>query len=253
MKKRLVIANWKMYVEDKEAATTFARALRARMRTFANVEVSIAPSFVLLPAVSEALSRSNIAAGAQYLSSFAKGAHTGEISGKMLQDAGATFTIVGHSERRGLGETNEMVRAQVLEASDAGLGVVLCVGERERDTGGEHFSYIKEQLSSALTNLPKKAVSKLILAYEPVWAIGKLAQDAMKPQEIQEAAIFIRKTITGVLPPDAAKKVPILYGGSVEESNAGAILKDGGVNGFLVGHASAHLENFLGILKACKE
>src|SRR6185503_6622859 len=130
----------------------------------------------------------------------------------------------------------------MLEASAQGLAIVLCVGERERHESGEHFAFIKEQLATALSGLPKKALSKLVIAYEPVWAIGKHADDAMKPQEIQESAIFIRKTL---IEPAAAKRVPILYGGSVEESNAAQILKEGGVNGFLVGHASSDLGHFL--------
>ncbi len=252
MKKILVVANWKMYVEDEEAAKTFAKSLRTKLRAFPNFAVSIAPAYLLILAVVEALSRSSVAVGAQAVSAAVSGAHTGEVSASMLKKAGATFSIVGHSERRAMGETNEAVRAQMLELAQMGLGAVLCVGERERDPGGEHFSFIKEQLTSALVGLPKKAVSKLVIAYEPVWAIGKSAADAMKPQEVQEAAIFIRKTLASLIEPALAKKVPILYGGSVEESNAAQILKEGSVSGFLVGHASANLENFLGILKACK-
>ena len=252
MKKILVVANWKMYVEDAEAAKTYAKALRAKLRSFPNATVSIAPSFILIPALAEALKRSSVAVGAQALSAAPSGAHTGEVSAAMVKKAGAAFSIVGHSERRAMGEDNDMVRTQMLEAAKEGLGTVLCVGERERDTGGEHFSFIKEQLTTALTGLPRKAISKLVVAYEPVWAIGKSASDAMKPQDVQEAAIFIRKTLNGILEPAQAKKVPILYGGSVEESNALPILKEGGVSGFLVVHASANLETFLPILKASK-
>jgi triosephosphate isomerase len=252
MKKHLVVANWKMYIEDGEAAATYAKSLRAKMRAFPNIAVSIAPSFILIPRLVDSFKRSNIAVGAQAVSASLSGAHTGEVSAAMLKKAGVAFSMVGHSERRALGETNEIVRAQMFDLAKEGLGAILCIGERERDQSGEHFSFIQEQLVSALAGLPRKAISKLVIAYEPVWAIGKSASDAMSSSEIQEAVIFIRKTLNGLLEPAVAKKVPILYGGSVEENNAGKILKEGGVNGFLVGHASAHLENFLPILKAIR-
>ncbi len=251
MKKRLVVANWKMYVESPNAAVALARSVRTKLRTLPNVEVALAPSFVHVPLVAKALERSLVRVGAQAISGNHESAHTGEISAPMLVAAGAQFAIVGHSERRALGESNEMIRAQILAASDANLGVILCVGEKERDHGGEHFSFLKDQLTSALTGLSKKALNKLVIAYEPVWAIGKHANDAMKPQEIQETVIFIKKTITALLEPTLVKKISILYGGSVEEGNAAQIIKEGGVNGFLVGHASAHIEHFLPILKAC--
>jgi len=241
-----------MYVAAAEAAKTYAKSLRLKMRELSHDEVRLAPPFPLLSSVAQALAKSSIAVGAQALSQFPTGAHTGEVSAPMLKSAGATFSIIGHSERRAMGETNDAVRAQVLEASSLGLGIVLCVGERERHEGGEHFTFIKDQLTSALSGLAKKSVSKLVIAYEPVWAIGKHAGDAMPSHEIHETVIFIRKTLTGILEPDAAKKVPILYGGSVEESNAPEILKDGGVNGFLVGHASANLEDFVALLRASK-
>lgn len=241
-----------MYVETPEAAVSLVKELKSKMRSLSHVEVALAPSFVLLPTVADVLSRSTIAFGAQALSSHHDPAHTGEVSARMLKNVGATFTIIGHSERRALGETNEVVRTQILEATSVGLGVVLCVGEKERDAGGEHFAFIKEQLTSALTNFPAKSVSKLVVAYEPVWAIGKHASDAMKPQEVQETTIFIRKTLTGLLEPTAAKKVTIIYGGSVEAENASSLIKEGGVGGFLVGHASASIETFLPILKAVR-
>lgn len=247
-----------MYVETPEEAVAMARELRAKMRSLTHVEVALAPSFVLLPSVAEALARSAVAVGAQTLSASRGGSHTGDVSAAMLKAVGASFAIVGHSERRlpaqagGIGESNEIVRAQILEAADAKLGVVLCVGERERDLGGDHFTVIKEQLTSALTNLPKQALSKLVVAYEPVWAIGKSASEAMKPTDVHEAVIFIRKTLTAMLEPAVVRKIPIIYGGSVEAENASALLAEGGVSGFLVGRASTSLETFLPILKACK-
>jgi triosephosphate isomerase len=125
------------------------------------------------------------------------------------------------------------------------------VGETERLPDGSHFSYIAAQLSSALEGaLPHAA--KMLVAYEPVWAIGKSATEAMQPSELEETVIFIRKTLADLLGRSDALKVPILYGGSVEGENAHALLTQGGVNGFLVGHASATLNSFVEILKACR-
>ena len=252
MKKRLIIGNWKMYVETPQKATAFAKELRAKMRSLPNVEVGLAPSYTLLSAVAEALKRSTIKMGAQGVSRYHADAHTGEVSAKMLKEAGVSFVIVGHSERRALGETEEVVRTQMMEVGEAGLTVVLCVGEKERDASGDYFTFIKQQLTSALVGLNKKTLSKLVVAYEPVWAIGKTAVDAMKPHEIQETIIYIRKVLTEVQGREQALKIPILYGGSVEAENASAIIKEGGVSGFLVGHASANIETFLPILKALK-
>lgn len=252
MKKHLVVANWKMYLETPEAATLFAKTLRTKTRAFPNLDIAIAPPYVLIPAVAEALGRSTIAVGAQAVSRYHADAHTGDVSAAMLKTVGASFVIIGHSERRALGENNEVVRRQLEEVGNLGMRPILCVGERERAETGEHFAFIQEELSSALMGLPKKTISKLVIAYEPIWAIGKQAADAMKPQDVQEAIIFIRKTITGLIEPALAKKIPILYGGSVEAENAPALLKEGGISGFLVGHASANVENFVALLKACK-
>ncbi len=250
MKKRLIIGNWKMYVETQDGATDFAKALKTKMRALPNVEVGLAPSYIHLPAVALALKRSTIGVGAQAVSRYHADAHTGDVNAAMLKNAGASFVILGHSERRALGETDDIVRKQMLEVAGLGLGIVLCVGEREQDEGGEHFEFIKTQLTSALAGHSKKTFSNLIIAYEPVWAIGKHAIDAMKPSEVHETFIFIRKVLTGLMEKEQALKIPILYGGSVEASNAAAYIKDGGVQGLLVGHASANLETFLPILKA---
>lgn len=241
-----------MYIETPEAAKAFARSLRTKMRGIPHADVSLAPSFVHIPAVAEALKKSPVHVGAQGVSGHHAGAHTGDVSAKILKSAGASFSIIGHSERRSSGEGNDLVRSQMLEAADSGLGIVLCVGELERDISGDHFAYIKEQLATALAGLPKKSAAKLVVAYEPVWAIGKSAQDAMKPQDVHEAVIFIRKILIELLERPVALKVPIIYGGSVEVENAPALLAEGGISGFLVGHASANLETFISILKACK-
>ncbi len=248
-KKRLVIGNWKMYVTSPDAAKKFAGALRKRSRAWQGVDAWLAPAFPLVPSLAAALKGSAIKTGAQTVSAHAGGAHTGEVPAAMLKALGASFAIVGHSERRALGETDEQVRAQVHAALSAGLTAVLCVGETEREPDGSHWAQVVNQLHRGLHGLTP-AAGKLIVAYEPVWAIGKSAQEAMRGEELEETAIFIRKILSEALGREAMAKVPILYGGSVEPENAGALIREGGVNGFLVGHASADVDSFIGILKA---
>ena len=178
-------------------------------------------------------------------------AHTGEVSAAMLKQAGAQFCIVGHSERRALGEDNNTVHEQFARALGAGLAAVLCVGETERSAEGAHFSFIESQLASAFAGVGSVA-RRAVVAYEPLWAINKSAADAVRLQELEEMAIFIKKVLTDILGRAAAAKVPILYGGSVEGSNAGQLLESG-ISGFLVGHASADIGSFIEILTQCRK
>lgn len=238
-----------MYVETPEVAKKFAAALKRKAHAHPGVEAWLAPSFTLVPVLGMALKRSAIKVGGQTLSAKG-GAHTGEVSAAMLRAAGAHFVIVGHSEVRAAGVNNEGIRAQLVAADRAGLVPILCVGEQERDPQGAHFSVVQEQLSSALRQGP---IAKLIVAYEPVWAIGKSAEYAMRPSEVEEMLIFIRKTLAEYLGRDAAHKALVLYGGSIEPENARSILEESGASGLLVGHASAEADLFLQILTACKK
>jgi triosephosphate isomerase (TIM) len=252
-KRTLIVGNWKMYVERAEEAKKFAAGLRRKSAAYTNADIFLAPPYTLIPLLSNAFKNSKIKVGAQNVSQFVDEKRTGEVSAHMAKVAGATFALVGHSERRAMGESNEVVRKQLGDALAAGLTAVLCIGESERDQAGLYLSVITSQLSSALDKLPAVKPGKLVVAYEPVWAIGKAAQDAMKGSELREISIFIKKTLTQYMERAAALKVPILYGGAVEASNARALILEGDVQGLLVGHASSHLETFTGILKAIKK
>ena len=239
-----MIANWKMYIESPEAARSFVASLKRRAASFAGVEAWVAAPFTMLPLLK------GIKLGGQTVSAH-EGAHTGEVSAMMLREAGASFVLVGHSERRALGESNSDIHAQLAAGANAALTPVLCVGERERTADGAHFNFIEEQLTSALRGVQSLA-NKLVVAYEPVWAIGKTAVDAMRPQEVEETIIFIRKVLASVLGREPARKIKVLYGGSVEPDNAAALIAEGGVDGFLVGHVSAKIDSFVAILKSCR-
>jgi triosephosphate isomerase len=246
-----------MYIATPEEAKKFITTLKRKSRSFTRVDVVIAPSFTLLPLVAAALEGSKIHTSAQSVSVFETGAHTGEVAAKMVKSFGASYSIVGHSERRAQGESSEMVRAQLAHAVAAGLTPILCIGEQERDPAGAYLSTIVEQLGSALKGFPDRigkvgGMPKLVIAYEPVWAIGKSANEAMKGAELREMSIFIKKTLAEHFDRAAAMRIPILYGGSVEPANARALIEEGDVNGFLVGHASAEVDSFVEILTSCK-
>lgn len=237
-----------MYVEKPETAKKFMTTLKRRTQLLSKTDVVIVPPFTLLPSLSASIGKNkNIRLGAQTISPFSEEKHTGDISAPMLKVLGVSVVIVGHSERRALGETDDMVRAQIKAVHNANMTVVLCVGEIERDAQGSHFGVIEAQLTGALKD---KTGGKLIVAYEPVWAIGKTAGEAMKPAELQEMVIFIRKTLADSMSREPALKVPVLYGGSVEDTNAPGLLKDGGISGFLVGHASVDVDSFLSIIQS---
>jgi triosephosphate isomerase len=241
-----------MYVKSPERAIAFAKALRKKTRAFAGVSVVLAPAFPLIPPVVAALKGSAIHIGAQTLSPYVDEQHTGEVSGAMLKHAGASFVIIGHSERRAMGEHEDIIRVELKIAAEEGLMPILCVGEKERDAHGGHFTTLARQLTAALgEKSAKHSIKRLVVAYEPVWAIGKSAAEAMKPAELQETTIFIRKILADLLGRHIALRTAILYGGSVEAENAHALIEGGSIAGFLVGHASAELDTLLPILRAC--
>ncbi len=258
------MGNWKMYLESPDEAKHFVSGLRKRTRAFAGVDVWLAPAYPLIPAVAAVLKGSSIKVGAQTVSPYDEGAHTGEVSATMLKAAGASFAIVGHSEQRlpaqagAPGLTNDMVHAQLVRATSAGLTAILCVGERERPSTtlgasdrGDYFGFVEEQLRSAFAGAQSLA-PRVVIAYEPVWAIGGSAADAVSPALVEEMVIFIRKTLAEILTRPSALRVPILYGGSVEPNNAALLINERGVNGFLVGHVSSQLDSFLEILKTVR-
>lgn len=182
-----------------------------------------------------------------------KGAHTGSISPLMLAEAGAEYVIVGHSERRAGGESGEIINLKIKAAMKAGLGVVLCVGEKDRDTHGHYLKVLETQLKEALLKMPPRLSEKLIIAYEPVWAIGKDATGVETPEGFMHNAIFIKKILSKIVGKKRAMEVPILYGGSADAKNAESFLKDGGADGLLVGRASLSARDFGEILKIAEK
>jgi triosephosphate isomerase len=249
-KKSLVIANWKMNPESAEEAKELTSAIKRVTAGMKNVEVVIAPSFPHLPIVGKIIARNRkVSLGAQNVHYKNVGAYTGEVSPLQLRDLGVKYVIVGHSERRAAGETNELINLKVRNSLANGLSPVLCIGEKERDRDGNYLEEVKNQLAECLRSISKKDLMDVTIAYEPVWAIGKSFREGMTGTDMHEMALFIKKSLASVLGGDYDWNVKILYGGSVEPENAEDLIKKGEIAGFLVGHDSLDRDKFKQILK----
>lgn len=191
---------------------------------------------------------SNLSIGAQNTFYEEQGAFTGEISPLMLKDIGITHVIIGHSERRSMGETDEIVAKKIRSTLEVGIHPILCIGEAERDSHILYLDILKNQIKNSLALTSKKFINQLIIAYEPIWAIG--AKEAMDPALIEETTIFIRKTLSDIYGHDIALKTPILYGGAAHFRNAPDIIVRGKVDGLLVGRESVNVPGFIELLKA---
>jgi triosephosphate isomerase (TIM) len=239
----LIAGNWKMHKTGAEAAQT-ARQLIELVSHASGVEVMIAPPFTALYQVAAEISGSAIGLGAQNMYWEPKGAFTGEIAPAMLKDLGCRYVILGHSERRQFfGETDKNVNRKIRAAIDAGLSPVVCVGETEEERELEQtFSVLDKQIKNGLEGYVSKDLKSLVLAYEPVWAIGT-GKTATKEQA-QEAHAYIRRRLAEWLDGDLAGDVRILYGGSVKPSNVKELMAMPDVDGALVGGASLDPETF---------
>lgn len=242
-RKPLIAGNWKMHKTGQEAVHA-ATALKKLVENVSAVEVMIAPTFTALAPVSAEIASSNIALGAQNLHWEPKGAYTGEIAADMLVDVGCSYVIIGHSERRQLfGETDQTVNRKIRAAIDAGLKPVLCIGETEAERdAGQTFSILDKQIQKGLESFVLQDLQTLVVAYEPVWAIGT-GKTATKEQA-QEAHAHVRGEIAKMHGEAFARQVRILYGGSVKPSNVKELMAMTDVDGALVGGASLEPETF---------
>lgn len=248
----MVVGNWKMSPETLTRARDIFRAVSRQSKLFKNVDIVICPPTLYLGLLKKSANK-NFFLGAQNVFWQNDGRFTGEISPEMLKNLGVSCCLVGHSERRALDETDEDVSRKVNGALREGLRVVVCVGERERDSNGVYFEFLKSQLKRSLAGVSSRSFSNIVIAYEPIWAIGKSFRDSMAPADIRETSIFIRKVLSDMYDQKIAAAASIIYGGSVEPENIAAVLKEGGVTGVLVGHKSLVPEDFISILKSANE
>lgn len=248
----LIAGNWKMNMDHSQGPTLLSEltgALTDAGHDYGQAEVAVFPPFTTLGAV-ESLARQQhlqVRIGGQNLSQFDSGAYTGDISGQFLARLGCTYVLVGHSERRTLhSESDEVLNAKVIAAYSHGITPVLCVGEGlEIRQAGTHVEHTLMQLRAAVEALTAKQAAELVVAYEPVWAIG--TGEVAGPEDAQEMCAAIRAELAKIFDASVAAKTRLLYGGSVKASNAAAILSQSDVDGVLVGGASLDAAEFADI------
>lgn len=251
MRKKIVAGNWKMN-NNLNQTKELIEALKAEINEVKlnNTRVIVAPSFVNLQEAIEGTKNTSIEVAAQNLHQAKNGAYTGEVSSEMLASIGVDIVILGHSERRTyFNETDEALSEKVATAIENGFDVIFCFGEQLEDReANNHFKVVESQLKNALFNLPSEAYSKIILAYEPVWAIG--TGKTASADQAQEMHKFIRGLFVDAYGNDLANELSILYGGSVKPSNANEIFSKPDVDGGLIGGASLNAKDFSEIVKA---
>ncbi len=251
MRISIIAGNWKLYKKTGEALE-LAREIVQVTGDCTDVEIIVAPSFTVLGKVSEALSGSRIAVAGQDCFWREEGAFTGEVSPGMLVDAGCTHVIIGHSERRQhFGETDETVNRKIKAALIAGLSVIACIGETlEERESGETLSVIERQVRGGLQDICAGDLRNVVVAYEPVWAIGtgRTATD----DQAQEVHSFIRSLISRLYSPLESQAIRILYGGSVKPENIGGLMSCPDIDGALVGGASLSASSFSSIIRNSK-
>jgi len=251
MRKKFIAGNWKMNLTRAEAVA-LASGLAEQLGDATDVDVAVCPPAVYLDAVSQALSGSNVALGAQNMYHESSGAFTGEISAGMLQDVSCKYVILGHSERRHiLGETDEAINRKVHAALAAGLLPIVCVGETlEQREAGQTQSVVKTQLEGSLADLSIEQMHQIVIAYEPVWAIG--TGKVATPEQAEEVHADLRSLLETRYTSAVADEVRIQYGGSVKPGNAAELLGQPNIDGALVGGASLKIDDFMGIISGAR-
>lgn len=244
---KLIIGNWKMFPASLNDAKTIFAGIKKHARGITHAKVIICPPSVYAGQLVLLAAKTKILIGGQDCYKEDEGAYTGEVSPKALHAIGATYVILGHSERRAMGETDSDISEKISAAIRNKLTVILCVGEKARDEHGGYFNEVSTELRSSLHAFPKSEAKRLIVAYEPIWAIGSKAKRVATPADFREMSILIRRTLTEYFGKKDAFAVPILYGGSVDDRNAEGFLRDGGADGLLIGRVSLDPEK-LGII-----
>ncbi|MEX0934929.1 MAG: triose-phosphate isomerase [Candidatus Paceibacterota bacterium] len=253
MRKTLVVGNWKMYPLELSDARKLLEGVKKGARNLSHTEAVICPPFIYIQPLRGEYRGKKVGFGAQDVFWEREGSFTGEVSAPQLRDIDVEYVIVGHSERRALGESDEMVNKKVKSVLKAELTPILCFGEKKHDKEGEYLDVISDQLTSCLDGIRGADAAHIVFAYEPIWAIGGDADSAMTPHEIHQMALFIRKVLRELYDNAVSTKARILYGGSVESTNTPALMEEANVDGFLVGHASLNATHFNNILEAVEE
>lgn len=250
-KKKIIIGNWKMNpLTSKDAEKLFIATSKSIVGV-KKTEVVVCPPFIYLAKLKNISKK--IILGAQDAFAGDVGPYTGEVSSFMLYAIGVRYVILGHSERRALGEGNADINRKIKGALSGGLTPVVCVGEQERDESHGYFNVVKTQIEECLKGVSKVLIPKIIVAYEPVWALSTTPRrhDATSA-DAREMVVFIRKVLSDLFSPKTASDIRIIYGGSVNERDAGDFVVNGGVDGLLPGKASLDAKKFSAIIKICE-
>lgn len=244
--KKLVVGNWKMNPPSIEEVKSLANKVKRGALNIKRIQVVVCPPFVYLGTLSNFSNSKQLFLGAQDAFYEPIGHFTGEVSFSQLPDFKTSFVILGHSERRAIGESDNIINKKVRAVVGEGMTVILCVGEKVRDHSGEYLGIVKKQIIDGLKDIPKKSLDRVVIAYEPIWAVG--SREAMHPREIHEMSIFIKKVLREMygMPADGVR---ILYGGDVTPDNVLEIVRDGNVSGVLVGRESLKPKGFVEIIK----
>ena len=242
-----IIGNWKMNPGSrKEAKRLFAGIRKVSQRRTQRI-VACVP-FVYLVDMTTSSRPKCLSIGAQNCFLENTGSHTGEISSVQLADMKVEYVILGHSERRDLGESDEMISKKIRASLDAGLKPIICIGERERDKDGEYLKFLENQLDNAFSEVSSEDLSKVIVAYEPVWAIGRSEDEAITGHSLYEIVVFIRRFLAKGYGKNVGFSVPVLYGGSVTSKNTREFLEEGNADGLLIGRQSLDPESLMDII-----
>ncbi|MCF7815952.1 MAG: triose-phosphate isomerase [Candidatus Pacebacteria bacterium] len=245
----LVVGNWKMNPLSVSLSIKLATRIQKNLKNIEGVTVVISPPFIYLESVHRVQNSKKIfSLGAQNVHHEKLGAHTGEVSIPMLVDLKVSHIILGHSERREEGETDEKINQKLSATIKAGLVGIVCVGEKKRDHAAHYLNHIEAQIRAACAGVSKTKLGQLVIAYEPIWAIGTGV--VATPEDVHEMKLFIEKVLSDIYGRNAAQKVYILYGGSVSGKSAQELFTKGMVDGFLVGGASLRPEEFIQIAKS---
>jgi triosephosphate isomerase (TIM) len=245
-----VIANWKMNPASVSEARNLFNDIKDRTRLLKRTRLVLCPPLPYLEHLKNLYSGKKITFGAQTCFVEHTGSFTGEIGAPMIKSVGADYVILGHSERRAMGETDETIRVRIDSALSAHLTPVVCIGESVRDDEGDYLALIKQQMQSLFYGMSRDWLRRVVIAYEPIWAIGKTGKDAVTGHSLHETAIYIRKVLSEMFDKSIAIEQKILYGGSVKAENAASLIDGTQIDGFLVGSASLDSDEFVKITEA---
>ena len=250
MRRKVIAGNWKMHKDLSESQSLITKLTNALSKEEIKCDILICPPFTSLSEAAGLIKNTKVKLGAQNMHFEDKGAFTGETSAAMLKSVGCEYVILGHSERRAIfGESDEMINKKIKKALNSGLNPIFCIGEtlQERESGIMN-DVIKRQVTEGLQQVSKGEMEKVIIAYEPVWAIGTGV--TATPDQAQEVHVYVRKLISDIFGDDTAEKLTIQYGGSVKPNNASELLSQNDIDGALVGGACLEADSFISIIKS---